>query len=119
MRQAVTAAAAINDVGSWALVSWQATFYQRVYDVGPETYAPALAVLLPVGGLLGGVGGGLLADRLTKAGKTALLTSGAPPSRLASRSAACMPRPGPCLRRARLLACAVHVAAQGPALQPP
>ena len=75
--QAVTAAAAINDVGSWALVSWQATFYQRVYEVGPETYAPALAALLPVGGLLGGVGGGLLADRLSKQGRTSLLTCGA------------------------------------------
>ncbi|KAK9811000.1 hypothetical protein WJX73_004887 [Symbiochloris irregularis] len=75
--QALTAAAAINDVGSWALVSWQATFYQRVYEVGPETYAPALAILLPIGGLLGGVGGGLLADKLSKQKRTALLTSGA------------------------------------------
>ena len=60
--QAITAAAAINDVGSWSLVAFQATFYQRVYDLGPETYAPALAIILPIGGILGGVGGGLLAD---------------------------------------------------------
>ena len=60
--QAITAAAAINDVGSWSLVAFQATFYQRVYELGPETYAPALAVILPIGGILGGVGGGLLAD---------------------------------------------------------
>lgn len=95
----MTAAAAINDVGSWSLVGWQATFYQRVYDVGPETYAPALAVLLPVGGIIGGVGGGLLADRLGKQGKQALLTCGA-------RACACLilawgrfpPRPHPWLR---------------------
>lgn len=60
--QAITAAAAINDVGSWSLVAFQATFYQRVYELGPETYAPALAIILPIGGILGGVGGGLLAD---------------------------------------------------------
>ena len=75
--RAITAAAAINDVGSWAMVGWQATFYQRVYGLGPETYAPALAVILPVGGLLGGVGGGLLADRLSRSGGRYLLTAGA------------------------------------------
>lgn len=75
--RAITAAAAINDVGSWALVGWQATFYQRVYGLGPETYAPALAIILPVGGLLGGVGGGLLADRLSRSGGRYLLTAGA------------------------------------------
>ena len=56
--QALTAAAAFNDVGSWALVSWQATFYQRVYELQPDTYAPLLAVVIPVGGLIGGVGAG-------------------------------------------------------------
>ena len=74
--QALTAAAAINDVGSWALVGWQATFYQRVFDVGPDQYAPALAALLPIGGIIGGVGGGLLADKLSRLGATSWLTSG-------------------------------------------
>lgn len=74
--QAVTLAAALNDVGSWALVSWQATFYQRVYELGPETYAPMLAGILPVGGILGGVGGGLMGDWLSKRGGLILLTSG-------------------------------------------
>ena len=55
--QAVTLAAAFNDVGSWALVGWQATFYQRVYELGPDVYAPALAGILPIGGIIGGVGG--------------------------------------------------------------
>jgi len=74
--QAVTLAAALNDVGSWALVSWQATFYQRVYELGPETYAPALAGILPVGGILGGVGGGLMGDWLSRKGGLHYLTSG-------------------------------------------
>lgn len=56
--QAITFASAINDVGSWALVSWQATFYQRVYELPPETYAPLLAVVIPIGGIIGGVGAG-------------------------------------------------------------
>ena len=46
--QAVTFACALNDVGSWSLVAWQATFYERVYDLGSETYAPLLAVIIPV-----------------------------------------------------------------------
>ena len=54
----LTLAAALNDVGSWSLVSWQATFYQRVYELPPSTYAPLLAVVIPVGGIIGGVGAG-------------------------------------------------------------
>ena len=46
--QAITFACALNDVGSWSLVAWQATFYERVYDLGSETYAPLLAVIIPV-----------------------------------------------------------------------
>lgn len=57
---ALTLSAALNDVGSWALVSWQATFYQRVYELEPSTYAPLLAVVIPVGGIIGGVGAGEL-----------------------------------------------------------
>ncbi|KAL6776040.1 hypothetical protein ACKKBG_A19555 [Auxenochlorella protothecoides x Auxenochlorella symbiontica] len=73
---ALTGAAAVNDVGSWALVAWQGPFYQRVYDVGPEVYAPLLAVVIPVGGLLGGVGTGLAGDWLQRRGLGSLLTVG-------------------------------------------
>lgn len=69
-------AAAFNDVGSWALVGWQATFYQRVYELGPDVYAPALAGILPIGGILGGVGGGLMGDWLSRKGGLSILTSG-------------------------------------------
>lgn len=74
--QAVTFASALNDVGSWALVAWQATFYQRVYDVGPEIYAPLLAAIIPVGGVVGGVGSGLVGDWLSRRGGRAWLTVG-------------------------------------------
>ena len=77
LRQAITAAAALNDVGSWALISFQATFYTRVYDLTPDVYAPALATILPIGGIVGGVGGGLLADWLSKIGGRSWLTAGA------------------------------------------
>jgi len=64
-------------VGSWALISFQATFYTRVYELTPDVYAPALATILPIGGIVGGVGGGLLADWLSKIGGRAWLTAGA------------------------------------------
>ena len=69
-------AAALNDVGSWALISFQATFYTRVYELTPDVYAPALATILPIGGIVGGVGGGLLADWLSKIGGRGWLTAG-------------------------------------------
>lgn len=75
--QAITMAAALNDVGSWALISFQATFYTRVYELTPDVYAPALATILPIGGIVGGVGGGLLADWLSKIGGRGWLTAGA------------------------------------------
>lgn len=70
---ALTLSAALNDVGSWALVSWQATFYQRVYELEPSTYAPLLAVVIPVGGIIGGVGAGELGRW---AGRCGLVTGG-------------------------------------------
>ena len=73
---ALTMAAALNDVGSWALVSWQATFYQRVYDLQPDTYAPMLAVIIPVGGVIGGVGAGVFGDWLNRIGARGWLTAG-------------------------------------------
>jgi MFS family permease len=74
---ALTAAAAFNDVGSWALVAWQATFYQRVYELTPDTYAPLLAIVIPVGGLIGGVGAGLFGDTLNRIGARGWITAGA------------------------------------------
>ncbi|PSC72601.1 MFS transporter [Micractinium conductrix] len=72
----LTLAAALNDVGSWSLVSWQATFYQRVYELPPSTYAPLLAVVIPVGGIIGGVGAGVFGDWLNRIGARGLLTAG-------------------------------------------
>lgn len=77
--QYVTAAGAFNDLGGWALISWQALFYERTYGLDAEQYAPLLALVLPIGGIIGGVGGGLLGDYLSRnfpAGR-ALLTAGA------------------------------------------
>ncbi len=74
---ALTAAAAFNDVGSWALVAWQATFYQRVYELTPDTYAPLLAIVIPVGGIIGGVGAGLFGDTLNRIGARGWITAGA------------------------------------------
>ena len=73
----LTAASTFNDVGSWALVAWQATFYQRVYELSPETYAPLLAVVIPIGGLVGGVGAGILGDWLNRIGGRGWITAGA------------------------------------------
>ncbi|GIL69859.1 hypothetical protein Vretimale_10105 [Volvox reticuliferus] len=73
----VTFAAALNDVGSYALIAWQSTFYERVYGLESSAYAPVLAALLPIGGILGGVGGGYLADRLSQCGRRVWVTAGA------------------------------------------
>ena len=47
--QAITFASSLNDVGSWALVSWHATFYTRTFGIGPDIYAPMLAAIIPIG----------------------------------------------------------------------
>ena len=73
----LTAASTFNDIGSWALVAWQATFYQRVYEITPDTYAPLLAVVIPIGGLVGGVGAGILGDWLNRIGGRGWITAGA------------------------------------------
>lgn len=75
--QGVAAAASLVDVGTWSLVAWQATFYERVYDLPSSVYGPLLAGIIPVSGIVGGVGGGLLGDRLSKAGARKVLTGGA------------------------------------------
>jgi hypothetical protein len=74
--QATTIAAALNDVGSYALIAWHSTFYERVFGLDSGVYAPMLAVILPVGGILGGVGGGLIADWLSVVGGRYWLTAG-------------------------------------------
>lgn len=75
--QLVTLAAAVNDMGSYALIAWHSTFYERVYGLEPAQYAPLLAAVLPIGGILGGVGGGLAADYLETKGLRYWLTVGA------------------------------------------
>lgn len=75
--QATTFAAAMNDVGGWGLVAWQTVFYERVFNLPSEEYAPILAAVIPLGGIVGGVGGGLAADTLSKAGNRYMLTFGA------------------------------------------
>ena len=75
--QALTFASALNDVGSWALVSWHATFYTRTFGIGPDIYAPMLAAIIPIGGIIGGVGSGLMGDWLSRTGNRHWLTSGA------------------------------------------
>jgi len=75
--QTTTMAAALNDLGSYALIAWQSTFYERVYGLDSSVYAPILAVILPVGGIVGGVGGGLIADWLSAVGGRYWLTAGA------------------------------------------
>ena len=76
--QAITFASALNDVGSWALVSWHATFYTKVFGIGPDVYAPMLAAIIPIGGIIGGVGSGLMGDWLSRTGNRHWLTSGPP-----------------------------------------
>ncbi|KAG1657343.1 hypothetical protein FOA52_003766, partial [Chlamydomonas sp. UWO 241] len=76
--------ASFNDVGSYVLVAFQATFYERVYHLQPSDYAPVLAVVLPFGGIIGGIGGGWFADGASLAsGRRAWMTVGA--------TAACAP----------------------------
>lgn len=74
---ATTLAAALNDVGSYGLIAWHSTFYERIFHLESSVYAPMLAAILPVGGVLGGVGGGMVADWLTKVGGRYWITAGA------------------------------------------
>jgi hypothetical protein len=48
------ACAALNDVASYALIAWQSTLFERCLGLKIEDYAPVLATLLPVAGILGG-----------------------------------------------------------------
>lgn len=73
----ITFGAAMNDIGTMAFVAWQSTFYERVYDLEPSQYAPLLAAVLPLGGIVGGLGGGFLADQQAKSSGRQWVTSGA------------------------------------------
>ncbi|PSC74268.1 DNA replication complex GINS PSF1 [Micractinium conductrix] len=73
--QALTAAAAVNDVASWALIGWQSQFYERVQGLEPAAYAPMGAAVC-VGGLMGGVGAAVFGDKLTARGARGWLTAG-------------------------------------------
>jgi predicted MFS family arabinose efflux permease len=64
----ITAAAVMTDFGAWALISFQSTFYERVFGLSAATYSPVLACILPIAGIAGGVGGSLLVDRLSANG---------------------------------------------------
>ena len=64
----ITAAAVMTDFGAWALISFQSTFYERVFGLSAATYSPVLACILPIAGIAGGVGGSLLVDRLVANG---------------------------------------------------
>ncbi|GFR46597.1 hypothetical protein Agub_g8200 [Astrephomene gubernaculifera] len=98
----VTLAAALNDVGSYALIAWQSTFYERVYGLESSAYAPVLATLLPIGGILGGVGGGYLADRLSRCGRRWWVTAGATCLAAPCLAASCL-APSPQLSYAALV----------------
>lgn len=74
--QYTTLAASLNDVGFWSLISWQAVFYERVFDLQPSTYAPLLAAIIPISGIVGGIGGSLMADWLSRQNRRYLLTVG-------------------------------------------
>lgn len=76
--QAVTLSGAINDIGSWSLVACQSIFYAKVYDLEPSVFSPALATILPISGIIGGVGGGRAADLLARFGGRAWITAGNP-----------------------------------------
>lgn len=73
--RSVTTAALLNDFAGWSLIAWQAAFYERTYEVDAAVYAPALAVILPVGGVIGGLGGGWLADRFPERRRLLLVGS--------------------------------------------
>eukprot|EP00884_Botryococcus_braunii_P015632 jgi/Botrbrau1/2752/Bobra.0164s0031.2 len=74
--QAVTLSGAVNDIGSWSLVACQSIFYTKVYDLEPSVFSPALAAILPISGIIGGVGGGRAADMLARIGGRAWITAG-------------------------------------------
>ena len=65
----ITASATLQDIGGWSLIAWQASLYQREYGMDPAEYAPYLAAVLPLGGLIGGIGGAKLIDWFSSPGE--------------------------------------------------
>lgn len=61
---AVTGAAMLNDLGGWSLIAFQSAFYERTFDLDPSVYNPMLAWIIPLSGIIGGMGGGWLCDKL-------------------------------------------------------
>ena len=75
---AVTGAAMLNDLGGWSLIAFQSAFYERTFDLEPSVYNPMLAWIIPLSGVIGGMGGGWLCDKLgvsaPRSGRRWLLT---------------------------------------------
>ena len=60
----VTTASTLVDVAGWSMIAFQAAFYERVFDLTPAEYDPLLALIIPLAGVTGGLGGGWICDRL-------------------------------------------------------
>eukprot|EP00117_Sycon_ciliatum_P028397 scpid29311/ scgid5891/ Protein spinster homolog 1; Protein not really started; Spinster-like protein len=65
---ALCVAASVRNLGGYSLGSWLATFYRVHYDQSAEQYGATVALVSLFGGLLGSMGGGLLADMLSARG---------------------------------------------------
>ena len=61
-----TLGATFQDLAFWSVAAWQASFYERVFNLTPDVYSPWLAFAIPVGGLVGGLGGGVLGDAIAR-----------------------------------------------------
>ena len=64
----VTTAATLSDVAGWSMIAFQAAFYERVFSLTPQEYDPLLAMVIPLAGVTGGLGGGWICDRLQSRG---------------------------------------------------
>lgn len=64
----VTAASTLADVGGWSMIAFQAAFYERIFSLTPQEYDPLLALVIPLAGVTGGLGGGYICDRLQSRG---------------------------------------------------
>ena len=64
----VTTAATLSDVAGWSMIAFQAAFYERVFSLTPQEYDPLLAMVIPIAGVTGGLGGGWICDRLQSRG---------------------------------------------------
>jgi len=50
------------------MIAFQAAFYERVFELTPQEYDPLLALVIPIAGITGGLGGGYICDRLQSRG---------------------------------------------------